>query len=76
MTTVALSIAEHSNAGLQGPIPYSSVQLIDPSTKLPIRVTWRYTEQGDKVCFVSPCILGSLGLKHEISTLSAHEGLA
>ncbi|KAK9865893.1 hypothetical protein WJX84_005769 [Apatococcus fuscideae] len=38
-----------SMISVEGPVAYSSVQLIDPSTKLPIRVTWRYTQDGDKV---------------------------
>ncbi|KAK9862108.1 hypothetical protein WJX84_006872 [Apatococcus fuscideae] len=38
-----------SMISVEGPVAYSSVQLVDPNSKLPVRVTWRYTESGDKV---------------------------
>lgn len=33
----------------QTPIHYSNVRLIDPVTKAPVRVAWRYLEDGSKV---------------------------
>jgi Ribosomal proteins 50S L24/mitochondrial 39S L24 len=34
---------------LQTPIYYSNVRLVDPVTKAPVRVAWRYLEDGSKV---------------------------
>ncbi|KAK9824552.1 hypothetical protein WJX72_011267 [[Myrmecia] bisecta] len=34
---------------VEAPVPYSNVQLVDPVTKAPCRVTWRYLEDGTKV---------------------------
>jgi ribosomal protein L24 len=33
----------------ESPLHYSNVQLIDPITNSPVRVTWRYLEDGSKV---------------------------
>ena len=33
----------------QTPIHYSNVRLVDPVTKAPVRVAWRYLEDGSKV---------------------------
>lgn len=34
----------------ESPLHYSNVQLVDPVTKAPVRVTWRFLEDGSKVC--------------------------
>ncbi|KAL6775787.1 MRPL24 [Auxenochlorella protothecoides x Auxenochlorella symbiontica] len=34
---------------LEGPIHYSNVALVDPQTHAPVRVRWRYTDQGERV---------------------------
>lgn len=34
---------------LQTPIHYSNVRLVDPVTKAPVRVAWRFLEDGTKV---------------------------
>lgn len=34
---------------VESPISYSNVSLIDPVTKAPVKVSWRYLEDGSKV---------------------------
>lgn len=34
---------------MESPLHYSNVSLIDPVTKSPVRITWRYLEDGSKV---------------------------
>jgi Ribosomal proteins 50S L24/mitochondrial 39S L24 len=34
----------------ESPLHYSNVQLVDPVTKAPVRATWRFLEDGSKVC--------------------------
>lgn len=34
---------------VESPIAYSNVSLIDPVTKAPVKVSWRYLEDGSKV---------------------------
>lgn len=38
---------------LEGPIHYSNVALVDPQTHAPVRVRWRYTDQGERVSSIS-----------------------
>lgn len=33
----------------ESPLHYSNVQLVDPVTKEPVRVTWRFLDDGSKV---------------------------
>lgn len=34
---------------VESPLHYSNVQLVDPVTNAPVRVTWRFLEDGSKV---------------------------
>lgn len=34
---------------VESPVPYSNVSLLDPVTKSPVKVSWRYLEDGTKV---------------------------
>lgn len=34
---------------VESPLHYSNVSLLDPTTGVPCRVAWRYTDSGEKV---------------------------
>ena len=35
---------------MQAPLHYSNVQLLDPQTKKPVRIGYRFLDDGTKVC--------------------------
>ena len=48
-------LCEKVASGVQKPVAYSNVSLIDPVTKAACRVSWRYLADGTKVSHVDGC---------------------
>ncbi len=55
---------------MQSPLHYSNVMIADPVTGGPVRVTWRYLEDGTKVCVssvVTQVVLKDMGSAPNVS---------